>query len=281
MMYSQKSFTQKKATLYLVATPIGNLSDITFRAIEVLKDVSVIFAEDTRVTRKITHHFDIETPMESYQGYLEQEKAQRVLKRLEAGEDVALVSDAGTPLISDPGTYLVETVYQAGFHVVSIPGATALISALIVSGLSTQPFIFLGFLPRKQGELDKVLKHYQMYQETVIIYESPKRIEKTLLAIKDSWGNRRIALARELSKKFETISRGLIEDVLMHPIEIKGEYVLVIEGYHQEHVLPKDMVEQVNHYIKTGHTEKDALKLTAKDFNVHKSEVYKKYKLDK
>lgn len=279
-MNIQVSYDESKPTLYVVSTPIGNLKDITLRALETLRTVDMILCEDTRVTSKLTSSYQIEVPLKSYQKFNEHTMVDFVVKQLSMGLSLALVSDAGTPLISDPGFILIDALIQKNFNVVSIPGASAALSALVSSGLLTQPFTFLGFLPRKVGEIKTVLESYVDRTETLIIYESPNRMEKTLKIMLEVLGNKRVSIARELTKKFETYYRGLIGEFLVDVLDKRGEYVIVVEGATKKVLSIQDPVQLVNLYIDQGLTEKDAIKQASRDLGVHKSEVYKVFKID-
>jgi len=276
----QVSYDESKPTLYVVSTPIGNLKDITLRALETLRTVDMILCEDTRVTSKLTSSYQIEVPLKSYQKFNEHTMVDFVVKQLSMGLSLALVSDAGTPLISDPGFILIDALIQKNFNVVSIPGASAALSALVSSNLLTQPFTFLGFLPRKVGEIKTVLESYVDRTETLIIYESPNRMEKTLKIMLEVLGNKRVSIARELTKKFETYYRGLIGEFLVDVLDKRGEYVIVVEGATKKVLSIQDPVQLVNLYIDQGLTEKDAIKQASRDLGVHKSEVYKVFKID-
>jgi len=276
----QVSYDEPKPTLYVVSTPIGNLKDITLRALETLRTVDMILCEDTRVTSRLTSNYQIEVPLKSYQKFNEHAMVDFVVEQLSMGLSLALVSDAGTPLISDPGFILIDALIQKNFNVVSIPGASAALSALVSSGLLTQPFTFLGFLPRKVGEIKTVLENYIDRTETLIIYESPNRMEKTLKIMFEVLGNKRVSIARELTKKFETYYRGLIGEFLVDVLDKRGEYVIVVEGATKKVLSIQDPVQLVNLYIDQGLTEKDAIKQASRDLGVHKSEVYKVFKID-
>lgn len=278
-MNIQNSFDEMKPTLYIVSTPIGNLKDITFRAVETFKSVDLILCEDTRTTSTLLQHYGIDVPLKSYQKFNERAMVDYVLDYLESGKSLALVSDAGTPLISDPGYILIEALVEKNYNVVSIPGASALLAALITSGLATQPFTFLGFLPRKIGEIKTVLSQYKERTETLIIYESPNRIDKTLDYILDVLGDRRLSIARELTKKFETYYRGICSQINKETLDRRGEYVIIIEGYQIKIDNTQDPILLVDHYIAQGLTEKEAIKQASNDLGVHKSEVYKLYKI--
>lgn len=275
----QTSFRDKKPTLYIVSTPIGNLSDITYRAISVLSDVAVIFAEDTRTSGILLKHYNIETPLKSYYEHMKHEKIEDVLDELNNGLDVALISDAGTPGISDPGFELIQKIIEEGFYVVSVPGATASIAALTTSGLPMQPHLFVGFLPRKDGEIKKILEKYIAIDATMIFYESPHRILKTLINMYKVFGNRKVVLARELTKMFETITRTTLEAAVLMEHNPKGEYVILVEGYIKEVTENPDIVKMVDNYITTGLNEKEAMRQVAQDINVSRRDIYQKYKI--
>ena len=277
-MQRQKSFNNDKSTLYLVATPIGNLSDITYRAVETLKNVDYIFAEDTRVSKTLLMHYDIKTPLDSYHEYNKEEKGKKILELLEKGYNVAQISDAGMPIISDPGYYVGKKAMELGFNVVIIPGVSACLSALVVSGINPHPFLFYGFLSNKKEARKKELENLKDKKETLIFYETPHRIMDFLKDALDILGDRKMALCRELTKKFEEIIRGNISEVIEIGDEIKGEMVVVIEGSNDTFDYSNlTVIEHVNLYIKEGKTTMDAIKLVAKDRNVKKQEIYDIY----
>jgi 16S rRNA (cytidine1402-2'-O)-methyltransferase len=279
-MKTQESFRNNKNSLYLVSTPIGNLSDITYRAIEVLKQVDIIFAEDTRHSKILLDHYGINKKTFSYFDHNEIVSGDKILNYLKEGKEVALISDAGTPGISDPGYLIAKEAIKEGFNVVSIPGVSALLAALVVSGLALQPFTFIGFLPRKESEKKAALEIYKYRKETIIIYEAPTRINNTLKTIYDILGNRKIALAREMTKKYETIYRGYLSAFIDAEIVLKGEFVIIIEGNISDDAF-KDLsiINHITLYLRQGYDEKEAMKLVAKDLNISKSEVYKEFKI--
>src|SRR4051794_2633287 len=217
-------------TLYLVATPIGNLEDITLRALRTLRECDVIAAEDTRHTAQLLHHYEIQKPMISYFRFNEAKRSEEILDRLSKGEKIALVTDAGTPGISDPGERVVRAALGAGYRVESVPGPCALIAALTASGLSTDEFHFIGFLPHKSGQRRKALERLQQFAGTLVLYESPYRIEKVLGEIKETLPGRVVVLARELTKKFEEFLRGTPDELLaiIQKRALKGEFVVLI-----------------------------------------------------
>ena len=277
-MIRQKSFQNDKSTLYLVATPIGNLSDITYRAVETLKSVDYIFAEDTRVSITLLKHYNIDKPLDSYHEYNKEEKGNKILELLEKGYNVAQISDAGMPIISDPGYSVAKSAMDLGYNVVIIPGVSASLSALVVSGLNPHPFLFYGFLSNKSQARKSEIKELKDKKETLIFYETPHRIEEFLKDALEILGDRKMALCRELTKKFEEIIRGNISEVITILPEVKGEMVIVIEGSNEVTTYDNlTVIEHVNLYIKEGKTTMDAIKLVAKDRNVKKQEIYDIY----
>ena len=278
----QKSFKEEKPILYIVSTPIGNLKDITFRAIDILNGVDAILCEDTRTSGVLLNHYQIKKPLISYHEFNKLDQENRILNLLIEGKNLALISDAGTPGISDPGFEIIQKVIEKGYFVVSIPGPSAILAALVSSGLIIQPFTFLGFLPRKQSEMKDLLKGYVKRKETLVVYESPMRVAKTLEVLFQVLGNRKISLSRELTKTFETIIRTTLEDSLAMEHNTKGEYVIIIEG---DHVIQTEFDETIENHVKRymlqGNTEKDSMKLVAKDRNISKSEVYAAIKINK
>lgn len=280
MMNRQKSFENQKSTLYLVATPIGNLNEMTYRAVDILKKVDFIAAEDTRNTIKLLNYFEITTKLMSHHEHNLVTSIPKIIQLLLNGHDLALVSDAGYPAISDPGYELVKECINNDINVVPISGANACLDALVVSGITPQPFLFYGFLDhldkRKKKELDSLKK----YKETIVFYEAPHRIKKTLSIMLDIFGNRNIALCREITKKHEEINRGSIEEILSVVDDMKGEMVIVVEGnkeIEEEHVFDQSIQEHVDEYIEKGMSTKDAIKEVAKQRNISKNIVYQEY----
>lgn len=274
---SQKSYNNSP-TLYLIPTPIGNLEDITLRAINILKKVEVIFCEDTRVTALLLNHLDIKKKLISSHKFNESMNDDKLLEYLNNGVDVGLVTDRGTPIISDPGYELVKVAISNNFNVVALPGPTAFVPALITSGLSPQPFLFYGFLNSKESKMKKELEELKNEKATIIFYEAPHRIQSTLSIIRDILGNRNACISREISKKFEEIYRGTIDELLLETIEIKGEIVLIVAGNNEvNHYDHLTIIEHVNLYIKEGYSSKDAIKKVSNDRGLNKSEVYKEY----
>lgn len=276
-MKRQSSFTNEMPTLYLVATPIGNLEEMTPRAIDVLNSVDVIAAEDTRNTQKLLSHFNIKTRMIAHHLFNETNSAKGILELLQNGQSVALVSDAGYPLISDPGETLVEMITRAGFNVVPVSGSSAFINALVASGLKTQPFTFVGFLPVKDNEFRSTLNKYKDYRHTLIFYEAPHRIVKTLTRMKEILGDRKVCLARELTKLHEEFIRGTLSEVLEIADDLKGEMVIVVEGntYDERPSLSvSDLNKMVESQIQKGMSASDAIKAVAKSTGISKNEIY-------
>lgn len=265
-------------TLYLIPTPIGNLDDITLRAIHVLKEVEVVFSEDTRVTALLLNHLNIKKKLISNHEYNERENKDKLLEYLKNGYSVGLVSDRGTPVISDPGYELAQVAIENNYNVVSLPGATALIPALTVSGIEPMPFLYYGFLNSKESKRKKELENLKNIKYTMIFYEAPHRITKTLEVMLEIFGNRKISISREITKKFEEVYRGTIQDVIEETKEIKGEIVIVVSGNKEEISYDDLSIEDhVNLYIKNGLNSKEAIKKVAEDRNIKKSEVYNIY----
>lgn len=270
--------------LYLCATPIGNLEDITYRVLRTLKEVDLIAAEDTRNSIKLLNHFEIKTPMTSYHEYNKIEKAYQLADQLREGKNIALITDAGTPGISDPGEDLVRICYEEGIEVTSLPGPAACITALTMSGLKTRRFAFEAFLPREKKERTQVLKDLTNETRTIIIYEAPHHLVKTLEELFGVLGNRRISVCRELTKRYEEKTLTTIEDILSYykEHEPRGEYVLVIEGKTFEEIQKEEqkswesmsLEEHMTVYEEKGIEHKEAMKLVAKDRGISKREVY-------
>ena len=273
---SQKSY-DGKPILYMVPSPIGNLDDITLRAINVLKEVEVVFAEDTRVTRELLNHLNINKKIISNYKYNEKKNENKLVELMSNGSSVAVLSDRGTPGISDPGSELAKIAIEHGFHVVSLPGATAFVPALTSSGISTDHFLFYGFLDSKSGKRKTELELLKNMLYTLIFYEAPHRINEMLVDLKDVMGNRNISISREISKKYEEIYRGKVEDVLKEINDIKGEIVVIVEGSSKVDYNDISIVEHVNSYIKEGYSVMDSIKKVAKDRKINKNEVYKEY----
>ena len=265
-------------TLYLVPTPIGNMEDITIRALNILKEVDVIFAEDTRVTKQLLNHFNINKKLISSHLYNEENNEQKEINYLKEGKNIAVVSDRGTPVISDPGYVLAKTAIEEGFNVVCLPGPTAVIPAIVMSGLAGGPFTFYGFLNSKESKRKNELESLKNQTFPIAFYEAPHRIEKTIKSIISVFGNRKAAIVREISKKFEEVIRGDLEYLLKEIPNIKGELVLIVDGNHEtksfENLSIKDHVKL---YIEDGLSSKEAIKKVAKERGIPKSEVYNEY----
>jgi len=271
---NQKSYNGTP-TLYLVPTPIGNLEDITIRSLNILKETDVIFCEDTRVTLTLLNHFDIKKKLIASHDHNEEQTKQLMVDYLEKGKNIAIVTDRGTPIISDPGYKGVQYVIEKGYNVVGLPGPTALIPALIVSGIEPSPFLFYGFLDNKKTKREKELLELKELKTTIIFYESPHRIKKTMQSLLNIWGNRKISISREISKKFEEIYRGNIEDFI--DLEAKGEFVLVIEGNKQNYAENKDVFIDIEDLIEEGYTKNQAIGKVSKKNKIDRNDLYKKY----
>ena len=271
-------------TLFLCATPIGNLGDMTPRGIETLQTVDVIAAEDTRNSIKLLNHFDIHTPMTSYHEYNKVEKAKQLIGQLLSGQNIALITDAGTPAISDPGEVLVKMCHENGVPVTSLPGPAACITALTLSGLSTRRFCFEGFLPADKKEKRAVLEELKTESRTMILYEAPHHLVRTLEELYETLGDRKITLCRELTKKFETVFPATLEKALEYykSEEPRGEYVLVLEGRSLEEKRQEEIAawenmsieEHMSYYENQGMDSKSAMKQVAKDRGVGKRDIY-------
>jgi len=290
-MNVQRSFgSAETGRLYLVGTPIGNLEDMTYRAVRTLREVDLIAAEDTRQTRKLLTHFEIQTRLVSYHEHNKQASGEELLRMLEEGRQIAIVSDAGLPAISDPGSELVVAAAAAGIPVVPIPGANAALSALIVSALPTERFLFAGFPPREKKRLQPWLDELAGQEGTLIFYESPHRLEKTLQAVSEAWGDRPMAMVRELTKRYEEVARGTVEQCRSwlddHPPQ--GEYVLVIGGAEHRSAAadgaPRadevlwwstlELADHVRHYEELTGDHKEAMRRAAQDRGLSRREVY-------
>lgn len=273
--------------IYLVATPIGNLSDISIRAVDTLKNVDIIACEDTRNTIKLLNHFEIKAPLTSYHEYNKIDKAYELCEKVKTGKNIAFVSDAGMPAISDPGYELVDIAYKEGLNVTVIPGASAVVSALAISGVSSRRFSFEGFLPSDKNEKKEILTELSQESRTIILYEAPHRLLKTLKELFECLGDRKISIVRELTKLHEEVIRGnlgkIIADYESCDIAVRGEYVLVIEGKsllekrseRQKSFEEISIKEHFDKYILMGLDKKEAMKAVAKDRGIQKREVYK------
>lgn len=275
---SQKSYNGNNS-LYLIPTPIGNLEDITLRAINTLKLVDVIFCEDTRIAGMLLNKLEIKKRLISCNNVNEEQVKEKVLKELKSGLNVGLITDRGTPIISDPGYKSVEFVIEHGYNVIGLPGPTALIPALITSGIEPSPFLFYGFLNSKTSKMERELEELKSLKYTLIFYEAPHRIIDTLKSLKKVLGDRKISVNREISKLYEEIYRGKISDIIEElSIDVKGEFVIVVEG--NKEIVDYNNIsikEHIISYVNLGYSEKEAMKLVARDRNTIKSEIYKEY----
>lgn len=290
-MWQQKSFENEehKGILYLVPTPIGNLEDMSFRAVRILKEADYIAAEDTRNTKKLCHFYDIHTPLISYHEHNKSVSGEKLIEKLRDGAKIALVSDAGMPAISDPGYELASSAIEESIAVVPLPGANAALTSLIASGLPSQPFYFYGFLNRQKKEKRKELEELKKQTATLIFYESPHRLKDTFAIMLEVLGNRRISVCRELTKKYEEFIRGSLKEIKdwSEIDEIRGEFCLIVEGTddieEEENTWWENfsIEEHVNHYISLKKvTAKEAIKQTAKDRGLNKRDVYQAYHID-
>ncbi|PEL10043.1 16S rRNA (cytidine(1402)-2'-O)-methyltransferase [Bacillus sp. AFS017336] len=288
-MKSQKSFLNEElGCLYLIPTPIGNLEDMTFRAVRILKEVDYIAAEDTRNSKKLCNHFEIPTPLVSYHEHNKEKAGLKIIEDLKQGLKVGLVSDAGMPCINDPGYELVQLCLDAGISVIPLPGANAALTSLISSGLPTDSFLYIGFLARQKRDKKKQLEPLKGQRSTVILYESPHRLKETLQVILEILGDRKIVLCRELTKKFEEFLRGTVSDAIEWSTneEVRGEFVVILEGASEEDVKNSEdcwweeltINQHVDWYInEKKEKSKDAIKLVAKDRSLNKRDVYAEY----
>lgn len=273
-----------EGTLYLCATPIGNLEDITMRVIRTLKEVDLIGAEDTRHSIKLLNHFEIKTPMTSYHEFNKYDKAKQLVEMMQEGKNIALITDAGTPGISDPGEELVRQCYEAGIKVTSLPGPAACITALTMSGLPTRRFCFEAFLPMDKKERARILEELKQETRTIVLYEAPHRLARTMQELFQTLGNRRLTICRELTKKYENGWQTTLEEAVSYlkENEAKGEHVLVIEGKSFEEIDREKqqsweqltIAEHFEQYVKEGMAEKEAMKQVAKDRGISKRDVY-------
>ncbi len=270
--------------LYIVATPIGNLEDITYRAIDVLKSVDIIAAEDTRHTLKLLNHYEITKHLISYHRHNEEIKSDELIKKLREGKNIALVSDAGTPGICDPGQIVIERCLEEGINVVPIPGACAFVNALVCSGLDTSSFLFLGFLPLNKKNRKQKMEQIAKNTNTTIIYEAPHKLTQTLIDLKEFVGERRVVLARELTKIHEEFIRGNIDEIIDIAKDLKGEIIILIQGKPersmeeiQNEFNKLSLEEHYEFYEKQGLDKKDIIKRMAKDRGVSKNEIYMKF----
>lgn len=273
----QKSYDNSKS-LYLIPTPIGNMEDITLRAINTLKMVDYVLSEDTRVTSQLLKHLNITKKLVSCHEHNEDDLKEKVFQDIKSGYNIGLVTDRGTPIISDPGYKIVRYLVNHGIHVISLPGATAFVPALTASGIHPAPFLFYGFLNAKQTKRKEELEELKNVRHTIIFYEAVHRIEKTLKDILHVFGDRKISLNREISKLYEEIYRGKISEVLEEMDIVKGEFVIIVEGNLKEESYEDiDVLDHINSYLNSGMGEMDAIKKVAKLRGIPKSDIYKEY----
>ena len=273
----QKSY-DGSPSVYLVPTPIGNLEDMTFRAINTLKMVDVIFSEDTRVTLQLLNHFEIKNKLIALHDHNEDLVKEKVLSFLKDGNNVAIVTDRGSPIISDPGYKTVKFLKENGYNVIGLPGACAFVPALISSSISSEHFTFYGFLSSKESQARKELEYLKDSEYTLVFYEAPHRIITTLNMMLEVFGDRYISISREISKLHESIYVGTISDALKNPEEFKSEFVIVVSPNDEEEIVDNmSIMESVNMYIRTGLTSMEAIKKVAKERKIPKNEVYKEY----
>lgn len=271
---------QKKGNLYIIATPIGNLEDITLRAIRILKEVDLIAAEDTRHTLKLLNHLEISKPLISYHRHNEEIRTEELIKELKTGKNIGLVSDAGTPGICDPGEEIIKKCIEESIKVVPIPGACAMINALITSGISTKEFVFLGFLPLNKKSRKEKLEEIKNANKTIILYEAPHKLKNTLNDLSDILQSREVVLARELTKIHEEYIRGTVKELMEKTDNLKGEMILIIEKNNKDNEEELNSLnnltleEHYNFYEKRGLNKKEIIKKIAKDRNVSKNEIY-------
>ncbi len=274
---SQKSYNNSPS-LYIIPTPIGNIEDMTIRGIKILRSVDYIFSEDTRETIKLLKKYAIKKPLIPYHKFNEDKVQNDIINKLSNGNSVALVSDRGTPCISDPGYVASYNAIKKGYNVISLPGPTAFVPALVMSGINPNNFLFYGFLDSKKTRKEKQLEELKSLKYTIIFYESPYRVIETINLIKEIFGDRNLCVSREISKKYEEIYRGTPDDILKELIDPKGEFVIIVEGEKKlENYDDIDIVDQVNLFIEQGLTKKEAIKKVSKLRKIEKNIVYMKY----
>lgn len=276
----QKSYEKENSNLYIVPTPIGNLGDITYRAVEILKSVDAIFAEDTRVTLQLLNSLDIKNKVFQCQKFNEVKASKSVISMLSQGKNVAIVTDRGTPLISDPGSLVVDTAIKEGYNVIALPGPCAFLPALNMSGISSLRFFFYGFLSSKDSQAIRELEMLKGIKFTIVLYEAPHRLIKTLQNIYKILGNRDISISREISKIHEEVFRGTVLEAIDIYTEVKGEIVIVIDEC-REDIDYDEMLKEVYKKIENGCSSKDAIKMVSKEFEVSKNILYNKYEESK
>ena len=274
----QKSYENgDKGKLYLIPTPIGNLEDITLRSINTLKEVDIVFAEDTRETLNLLKYYKISKKIESCHKYSEMKNKDKIISILLSGKNIGYVTDRGTPLISDPGNVIVEECIKNGISVIALPGPNALLPAINMSGLSNEKFLFYGFLNSKKSQAKKELENIKNIEYTIIFYESPFRILDTLKLIYDIFGNRKVAIVREISKLYEEVNRNELSNIIENFTPIKGEIVLIVEG-NKEKKENIDYKEEIKYFIDMGYSKRDAIKKVSEIYNISKNKIYNEYK---
>lgn len=268
-----------KGQLYIVPTPIGNIKDITLRALDILNSVDLVYAEDTRVTKVLFSHYDIKTQIYSYHMFNEADVSEQIIAKLNQGLNIAMVSDAGMPGISDPGYLIISKAINEDIEVTVLPGPTAYITAVVGSGMPINRTLFYGFLDHKKSAKLKELKALVDYKETLIFYESPKRLDETIKLMAEVFGNRKVVIARELTKKYEEYIRSTLDELSMQDLDLKGEITIILEGAKIDSLALKlnqlDILQHYNYYLDLGYSDKDAMKEVAKDRGISKSIVYK------
>lgn len=276
-MYKPQQLIYKEVMLYIVPTPIGNLEDITLRALNVLKSVTLIACEDTRTSGKLLNYFNIKTPMISYHKFNESKRTQELITKLIAGDDIAVISDAGTPGISDPSSYLIKEAIANEIKIDVLPGATALIPALVISGLDTTSFTYMGFLPEKNKDKVATLELIKNYPHSMVFYVSPHSLHDTLVDLLKHLGNRKVAIIREISKLFQTVYRDTLEYFVKNfsAITLKGEFVLVVEGAKEVAISEEFILQEAKRRLAEGDSLSIIVKVMSKEFNIKKNNLYK------
>lgn len=280
-MKIQKSFQNDSSSLYLVATPIGNLNEFSQRSVDILNEVDFIFAEDTRTSKILLDKFSIKTHLQSYHMHNEKQSSEKILEYLKEGKNLALISDAGYPLISDPGQILVDLVVEHGFNVIPVSGSSAFLNALVASGLSAQPFTFYGFLENKDSQIRKQLEEVKDIKHTLIFYVSVHKLEKSLEILLEVLGNRKLTLAREITKLHEEFIRTDLKTLISEPLTLKGEFVLVIEGKAEEELSLANLLDEIHQEIDDGLSPSRAVSKISKKYNYSKNELYNAYQKTK
>ncbi|MCB9498271.1 MAG: 16S rRNA (cytidine(1402)-2'-O)-methyltransferase [Bacillales bacterium] len=268
---------KEKNALYLIASPIGNINDISYRAIETLKSLNYLFCEDTRVTQKLLSHYGISLPLDSYHDYSDKVKEDKIISLLKEGNNVGIISDSGTPIISDPGFEVVKKALEENIKVIPIPGASAQVSALISSGLSPKPYLFYGFLDHKISKKRSEIEQLSSYPFTMVFYESPKRINETLLLMKEVLKERKVFVYREITKVFEEYIRLDLKEAESFPNDLKGEMVIVLEGKKEDYCNNIDIIAEMNKIINDGYSVKEAAKMLSIKCSMKSSDIYNEY----